>query len=194
MCRFTCGVLLGLAVFFAILAIWGFDVFFDILLIAFFASSLGLVLMPRRGVQNAYRNRVVLSVGAGMVLVFATIIGGAYAGAELANRGVLSSDAADNAYNIASVAFILAVGLVPPLWAGYTPTRSRRWLKRKYPQAAAAIERYRKPGEVRETYIPAVVLGGRRCFLVFFYDKKRPDQVRGALLLDEDGRVLGDPA
>src|SRR3990170_4812952 len=176
MCRFTCGVLLVLAVFFAILGIWGFDVFFNVLVVGFLASSLGLVLMPRRGVQNAYRNRVVLSVGAAMVLVFATIMGGAYAGAELANRGVLSSDAADNAYNIASVAFILAVGLVPPLWAGYTPTRSRRWLRRKYPQVAAAIGRYRKSGEVREKYVPAVVLDGRRCFLVFYYDKKRPDQ------------------
>jgi len=194
MCRFTCGVLLVLAVFFAILGIWGFDVFFNVLVVGFLASSLGLVLMPRRGVQNAYRNRVVLSVGAAMVLVFATIMGGAYAGAELANRGVLSSDAADNAYNIASVAFILAVGLVPPLWAGYTPTRSRRWLRRKYPQVAAAIGRYRKSGEVREKYVPAVVLDGRRCFLVFYYEKKSPDQLRGAILLDENGRVLDDRA
>jgi len=74
------------------------------------------------------------------------------------------------------------------------PASSRRWLRRKYPRVAAAIERYRKAGEVRETYVPAVVLDGRRCFLVFYYDKKRPDQLRGATLLSEDGRVLDDPA
>ena len=194
MCRFTCGVLLVLAIFFAIWALWGVEAAVSVLFASFFGLSLASLLLPKRGVQNTYRNRAVLSVGVSMLLVATMIMGGAYAGAALARHQVLSSEAADNVYGIASMAVILAVGLTPPLWVVYTPTRSRRWLRRKYPQVAAAIERYRKSGEVRETYLPAAVLGGRRCFLVFYYDKKRPDQVRGALLLDEDGRVLGDPA
>jgi len=194
MCRFTCGVLLVLAIFFAIWALWGVEAAVSVLFASFFGLSLASLLLPKRGVQNTYRNRAVLSVGVSMLLVATMIMGGAYAGAALARHQVLSSEAADNAYGIASMAVILAVGLTPPLWVGYTPTRGRRWLRRKYPKAAAAIERYRKPGELRETYVPAVVLGGRRCFFVFYYDKKRPDQLRAAILLDEDGRVLDDPA
>jgi len=185
--RFTCGVLLVLALFFAILGIWGFDVFFNFLLIGFLVSSLGLVLMPRRGPQHAYRNwyrfvALLLSLGVSVYLI----------GMIFAIAKVVPDNPAEPASWGMMILMIAGVYVFANLLG--PPTRSRWWLRRKYPRAAAAIERYRKPGEVRETYVPAVVLGGRRCFLVFYYDKKKPDQLRGALLLDEDGRVLDDPA
>ena len=128
-----------------------------------------------------------------MLLGIGVGIGGVVGGTALMERGILP-DVSPEPYMAILMVPIVAVALAPPLWVGYTPTRSRRWLRRKYPQAAAAIERYRKAGEVREKYVPAVVLDGRRCFLVFYYDKKRPDQLRGAILLSEDGHVLDDPA
>jgi len=193
MCRFTCGVLLVMCVFFAILGIWGFDVFFDVLVVTLLGSSLGLVFMPRRGPQHAYHNWVRLVGGGLLVSLLIAFFGSIYVLGMLGYRGVLDDDALELLWGVVAVAIMLIATLMV-VWAGFTPTRSRLWLRRKYPRVAAAIERYRKSGEVRETYVPAVVLGGRRCFLVFYYDKKRPDQVRGALLLDEDGRVLGDPA
>src|SRR3972149_8005859 len=139
LCRFPCGVLLVLALFIAIGAIWGFNVFFNVLLISFLASSLGLVFMPRRGVQNAYRNRAVLSVGAGMLLGIGVGIGGVVGGTALMERGILP-DVSPEPYMAILMVPIVAVALAPPLWVGYTPTRSRRWLRRKDPQAAAGIE------------------------------------------------------
>jgi len=193
MCRFTCGVLLVLAVFFAIWGLFGWDVFFWVVFTSFFGLSIASLFMPRRGVQNAYRNRAVLSLGAGLLLGIGVGIGGIVAGTALMERGILPN-VSPEPYMAILMAPIVGSILAPVLWVVYTPTRSRLWLRRKYPRVAAAIERYRKSGEVRETYIPAVVLDGRRWFCVFYMDKSNRNQVRGGILLDEEGRVLDDPA
>src|SRR3972149_6904861 len=193
MCRFTCGVLLVLAIFFAIWALWGVEAAVSVLFASFFGLSLASLLLPKRGPQYAYRNRVVLIVFVLLIVVVGGLFGSIFAATALEESGVLTREQGPFAFNLLlTLVMGITVGML--IWAGYTPTRSRRWLRRKYPRAAAALERYRKAGEVRETYVPAVVLDGRRCFLVFYYDKKRPDQLRGAILLSEDGRVLDDPA
>jgi len=191
MCRLSCGVLLVLVAFLAILGLWGFDAFLDVLLIALLGISLGLVFMPRRGAQNAYRNRVVLSVGAGLLLGIGVGFGGAVVWTVLKESGNLPDVSAELCLTVLLVP-ILAGAHAPMLWVWCAPTRSRWRLRRKHPKVTAAIERYRKPGEMREMHTPALVLGGRRCFLVYYYDRKRGDRFQGAVLLDEYGRVVDD--
>ena len=69
MCRFTCGVLLVLAIFFAIWALWGVEAAVSVLFASFFGLSLASLLLPKRGPQYAYRNRVVLIVFVLLIVV-----------------------------------------------------------------------------------------------------------------------------
>ncbi|MEW6569539.1 MAG: hypothetical protein AB1449_15515, partial [Chloroflexota bacterium] len=79
------------------------------------------------------------------------------------------------------------------LWGQWmTPTASRSRLRKHYPAVAAAIRRCRQPGDVDEKYTPALVIDGKRFFLIYYHGKKAPDDIRGILLLDEKGHRVSD--
>ncbi|MEW6569477.1 MAG: hypothetical protein AB1449_15190, partial [Chloroflexota bacterium] len=183
MARFLIGLLIVLGLFCLIWTFLGGEVFGWALIIGGPGAAAVLLFLPKRGPQHAYRNwarmqlLVVLLVAVG--LLAATIIALGY---------LLPPDVSDTVLYAGLMVPIVSLVAIILLWGQWmTPTASRSWLRRHYPAVAAAIRRYRQPGDVDDRYTPALVLDGRRLFLVSFHSKKQPGQLRGVLLLDKQG-------
>ncbi len=94
-------------------------------------------------------------------------------------------------------AFVLAVVLGVPVYVRMIAHRSWRVNRARYPEVAAAIERYREKGEAVRPVLPAFLIDGRRYFIVKYLPKnavwENVDE-RGVLVVDEHGRVQDDEA
>ncbi|MEW6569449.1 MAG: hypothetical protein AB1449_15040 [Chloroflexota bacterium] len=147
-----------------------------------------LLFLPKRGPQYAYRNWIRFQA---LLIILAVV--GVSSASLVAAPLILGKQPEGVVQGIVAgcVALALAVGLglahrIDP------PTGRRSWLRRHYPAVAAAIRRYRQPGDVDEMYTPALVIDGKRQFLIFYHGKKGPAHVRGILLFDEQGRRVND--
>jgi len=91
---------------------------------------------------------------------------------------------------VVSGAFAVGMGICAYAWgwAISPPTRRRGWLRRRCPAVAKAIQRYQQPTDQLEDYTPALVVDGKRYFLIYYHDKRNLPRFSGILLLDEAGR------
>ncbi len=190
MCRFILGVLVVISLFCGIWTYLGEDAFMWALILGLVIPGLGLILLPKRGVQHAYRNlyrkvAIIIVLGVGILGM-----AGLYVLAQ-----ILPSDASDLAIYaglgfigmaIIGLSFLMAYATVVP------PTRRRDWLKKHFPEVIKAIKRYMQKGDLLEDYTPILRIGGKRYFLIYYHDKGNVDVLRGILLLDEKGRRVKD--
>ncbi|MEW6569332.1 MAG: hypothetical protein AB1449_14455 [Chloroflexota bacterium] len=190
MARFLIGLLIVLVLFCLIWTFLGEEVFGWALIIGGPGSAAVLLFLPKHGPQHAYRNwarmqlLVVLLVAVG--LLAATIIALGY---------LLPPDVSDTVLYAGLMVPIVSLVAIILLWGQWmTPTASRSWLRKHYPAVGTAIRRYRQPGDVDEMYTPALVIDGKRQFLIFYHGKKGPAHVRGILLFEDQGRRVGDRA
>lgn len=186
MCRFFFLLILVILGFLIIASIFGFSALFWPIIIGLVGSSFGLLFLPKRGDQFAYRNwyrwmalKLMLGYSAVFVLFIAVLI--------ISNIG---SDRSTTAFIIFTVAILggtYALG-----WQLGPTTRRRSWLKRRYSEVFKAIQRYRGNEEVLENYLPALRINGMYYFLVTFYDRKNHDFPSAYLLLDEHAAATQD--
>jgi hypothetical protein len=125
-----------------------------------------------------------------MVAIVAVVVGGILGLAFLAPRHM--SDQADYAALGTMIVSIMAGAFAYGQLIG-PPTGRLGWLRRHYPAVAEVIKRYRKSSDLLEAYTPALVIEGKRYFLIAYHDRRNPQPVAGFLLLDEaGGRVVDE--
>ncbi len=189
MCAFLIHVSLVVALLIGLWRLIGDDAFMWVVIAGGPGAAAVLLFLPKRGPQHAYRNwargQVLLLLIAALVI----LVGGAVSLYSLLPKTV--------SREVPTVALgglmLFAMGFA--YWWGHRmgpPTGRRSWLKRHYPAVAAAVRRYRQPGDVDEKYTPALVIDGKRLFLIVYHGKKGPEHVRGILLFDEQGRRVND--
>src|SRR3972149_3933489 len=141
MLRFLAGLLLVMGLFCAVWSFLGEEAFTWALIAGIAVPTLWFTARPRRGVQHAYWNwlllqlcLIILSVGA----IFAAFV-----------VVVVQLDISPDFFEPALMVLMIVVGGCVYWWGHWVgpPTRRRAWLRRKYPKGGPAIERYRKSGE-----------------------------------------------
>jgi hypothetical protein len=70
------------------------------------------------------------------------------------------------------------------------PTQRRFWLQKHYPDVSRAVQRYKQPGDIIETYFPVLVVNNQKYFLLAYHDRKPPRNVKRFTLVDDTGGVL----
>jgi len=168
----------------------------DLLYISPFLAVLAFMAIrlfwPKRGVENIYRNWFRLQV----LVIIAVLLGSTAAVVLVGNTWFL----ADEYDDLFIVAIVMTIFLGFAFMAFYARTvlaptiHGTRWLRKRFPAVAQAIERYKQKGDLLEDYFPALVLDGKTYFLVSYHDRKDTDRLRGMLLFDEEGRVVPDEA
>ncbi len=144
---------------------------------------------PKRGVEYAYRNWMRAH---GFFVIFggmAWIIG------TIAVAGLLVSDQFLQAYGQLVILGGTLLGMIHVAIYGLAlnpVVKGTRWLRKRYPAVARAIERYEQEGDDREVYHPAAVIDGKRYFPIYYPDPYEDDKLRGMLILDEHGRPIDD--
>jgi hypothetical protein len=189
MWRFLIGLALVLSIFCLIWNVLGQEAFFWALFIGGFGAALGLLFIPKRGPQHAYRNWVrlqalIISIG---VVVF--VVGSILGLAVLTPRDM--SDQAQYAVLTAMGTCVGGLAYGYGWWMG-PPTARRGWLRRRYPAVANVIKRYEKPGDGRELYTPLLIIDGNPYFLIAYPDRRNPSHAIGYLLLDEHAHRVQD--
>ncbi len=184
MCRFLFLLLIVLAVFFGIAAIFGVDALFWPLIIGLVGSSFGLLLLPKRGDQHAFGNLYRKLAFYLLILIAVSVIGGIYALAIL-----LPHDASDVLVNagitgILALIFLVTFLVIRPI---YPFAQSRMWFRMKFPRVRDSIYKYKQKGDALDDNNPILNINCNRYFLVPYMNRKIPDKVNGYLLLDETG-------
>ena len=188
MLRFLVGLLIVLGLFCLVWTFLGENVFIWALIIGVVLGGLGLLFLPmaRKGPEYAYRKWVlrqslfvVLVIGGPTALVFYMIV---------------NLTSSTDMITVALLGLGLAVAFASYTlgWAISPPTRRRGWLRRRYPAVAKAIGRYQQREDRLEDYTPALLVDGKRYFLIYYHDKKDLPRQRGILLLDETGKRESD--
>jgi hypothetical protein len=160
-----------------------------ILAVAFVGSSSSLLFLPKKGPQYAFRNFYRKVAFFLTLIAVAIVVGGILALAYL-----LPDDFPENGVKaiLAGALLFLVIGAYAlGQWLG-PPAGRDRWLRKHYPHVAAAIQRYKQEGEVREDYAPVLIIEGKRYFLISFHNRKQVENPSGLLLLDEAGCPISD--
>ncbi len=185
MCRFLLALIIVISL---LIGLWSFigDAFMWVLVLGIVVPGLGLIFLPKRGVQHAYGNWYKLQA----VIVIGLFVGGFMAMAWV----LLALDLPEPyaTYAILGAIVIVVGGAYAYGWLMGPPTRRRGWLKKHFPGVAQAIKRYMQKGDLLEDYTPILRIGGKRYFLIYYHDKGNVDVLRGILLLDEKGRRVKD--
>lgn len=189
MCAFVIHVSLVIALLIGIWHLVGDQVFMWVIIAGGPGAAAVLLFLPKRGPQYAYRNWMRANALVLILALAALFIGG------LIGLASIPGVPAEGALVEVILAGLLVVLMVLALFWGYrfAPYASRRsWLRGAYPEVAAARRRYWQKGDVEEKYTPALVVDGKRLFLIYYHGRKGPDHVRGIVLLDEKGRIVRD--
>ena len=186
MCRFFFLLLLVILGFLLIASFFGFSALFWPIIIGLVGSSFGLLFLPKRGDQFAYRNwyrwmavKMLLGYSAIFILFFAFLI-----------LGNIGSDKFTTAFLIFFA--VLMGGTYALGWQIGPTTRRRRWLKRRYPKAFSSINFYKKRSEVLENYTPCLIIEDSRYFLIEYYGRGLRDNSRSLFLIGEAGNPIRD--
>jgi hypothetical protein len=165
------------------------DYLIGFVLVGGVGASMGLLFLPKKGPQHAYRNwgrlRVLYLCLIGMVMVVGGILALAYLTPddfpEIWAKVILAG------IMLFLMIFVYAFGQ----WQG-PPTGRKGWLRKHYPRVAAAIQRYMRKGDELELYFPALIIDGEPYFMIYYGEAGNPDRVTGLLLLDETGQPIND--
>jgi hypothetical protein len=189
MCRFLILLFIVLAIFLGIATIFGFDALLWPMIFGVVGAPLALLLLPKKGVQHAFRNLYRKLVFYIVVILTIVFIGGLFIIAEF-----LPADAPEWVTNTGVVVLIVFCLLISFLVIRpyYPLTQSERWFRRKFPLVRDSFHRYKRDHESTEITHPILNINDKRYFLNSYTSHKDPNVVKGYLLLDYGGKPVID--